>query len=123
MEQKIVVINRVRGFEGGDAIVVPNEPGVAVTGIPAGGSVRGTGIAIDWQDGALGRDEARVEPNGAFVEGVIQAAASRLEFYQASKFYCVENATALACLYSALDSLKRRTQKREARAVEGTHEV
>lgn len=91
-------------------------------GNPAGGSTRGVGIAIDWQDGPLGRDPDRTEPNGAFVEGVIQSAIGRLEYYQKSKFACNENASALGCLRSALSYLESRTSKREERGVEGTHE-
>jgi len=40
-------------------------------GNPTGGSVRGTGLSIDWQNGPLGRDADRLAPNGAFVETVI----------------------------------------------------
>ena len=54
-------------------------------GNPTGGSVRGTGITIDWQDGPLGRNGDRKAPNGAFVEGVILAAIRRLEYFQDSK--------------------------------------
>lgn len=91
------------------------------SGNPTGGTTTGKGIDIRWQDGPLGRGAERKEPNGAFVEGVIQAAIGRLEFYQASKFECETNATALNCLYSALDNLQARTAERETRAVEGTH--
>lgn len=55
-------------------------------GNPTGGLTRGVGIFITWQDGPLGRDLRRSEPNGAFVEGVIAAALGRLEYYQESKF-------------------------------------
>lgn len=88
---------------------------------PTGGSVRGVGLSIDWQDGPLGRGDERKEPNGAFVETVIAAAHQRLEFYQDSKFNCAENAEAIRCLKSAIEALNSRTSKREARAVEGTH--
>ncbi len=108
-------------------------------GNPAGGSTEGTGIIVEWQNGPLGRhaekcvvDPAdgpvvcvegctRRPPNGAFVEDVIAAAKGRLEFYQASKFNCVENARALEHLNAALDVLDSRTKSREARHVEGTH--
>lgn len=90
---------------------------------PAGGSVRGTGLSIDWQNGPLGRDGDRVEPNGAFVEGVIQSAISRLEHYQDSKFACQDNKNALTCLKSALTYLDSRTADRETREVEGTHKI
>lgn len=45
---------------------------------PAGGSVEGMGIKINWQDGPLGIGPKREKPTGAFVEGVIQAAIQRI---------------------------------------------
>ena len=92
-------------------------------GNPAGGSTFGPGFAISWQNGPLGRDGERKEPNGAFVENVIAAAIGRLEFYQSSRFRCDENARALTYLRSALQECNARTQRRESRKVEGTHAV
>ena len=92
-------------------------------GNPAGGATHGKGIDIGWQDGPLGRDSERKEPNGAFVEGVIQAALGRLKFYQDSKFACRENALAITKLDEALHWCEHRTRDRENRAVEGTHEL
>lgn len=94
-------------------------------GNPASGGTTGVGIIITWQDGPLGRGTEKQEPNGAFVEGVIQAAIGRLRFYQSAsngKFACRENAIALTKLEEALMWLEKRTTDREARAVEGTHE-
>lgn len=88
---------------------------------PAGGVSSGRGFAISWQNGPLGRDGDRVEPNGAFVEGVLAAVIGRLEFYQASEFACHENAAALANLRCAVGVLDERTKNREERQVEGTH--
>lgn len=88
-----------------------------------GGQTFGRGFAIAWQRGPLGRGEQRREPNGAFVEDIIRAALSRLEFYQESKFNCQENATAIQHLKAALASLESRTARREAEGTEGTHEV
>jgi hypothetical protein len=93
-------------------------------GNPAGGLTMAAGIAIRWQDGPLGRDADRKELNGAFVEGVVQAAIGRLQFYQSAsdgKFACRENAIALTHLETALLWLEKRTADREARQVEGTH--
>ena len=87
-------------------------------GNPTGGSVRGTGLSIDWQDGPLGRGEDRKEPNGAFVETVIDAARQRIQFYQDSKFKCRENAIALTKLEEALLWLNKRTADRDKRQVE-----
>lgn len=94
-------------------------------GNPAGGSVRSTGLRISWQNGPLGRGTERKEPNGAFVETVIAAAANRIQFYQTAsdgRFACEENSEALEHLLAALEILKARTARREAAQVEGTHE-
>lgn len=92
-------------------------------GNPAGGASFGTGFCISWQNGPLGRGENRREPNGAFVESVLAAVIGRIEFYQASKFACEENAKALEYLKSAAKVLDDRTRNRETRKVEGTHAV
>ncbi len=92
-------------------------------GNPAGGNTFGNGFAIAWQHGPLGRGEERQEPNGAFVEDVIQAAIDRLDFYQSSKFKCDANQFAIDHLRSALAILDGRTADRETREVEGTHAV
>lgn len=94
-------------------------------GNPDGGYVTGVGLIIDWQQGPLGRGADRIEPNGAFVETVLEAAKQRLEFYQVAsdaRFACSENAEAINYITQALTELNRRTQEREARDVEGTHE-
>lgn len=90
-------------------------------GRPAGGTVQGTGLSIVWQNGPLGRDGDRQEPNGAFVENVIYAALQRLEHYQTSPFKCRENALAITKLEEALHWLNSRTARREEAKVEGTH--
>ena len=92
-------------------------------GNPAGGRSHGGGIEIKWQDGPLGRGDERQQPNGAFVEGVIEAALERLKFYQGSKFKCEENACAISSLENALIWLDHRTKDRESRGVEGMHKV
>ena len=108
-------------------------------GNPEGGTTFGNGFAIGWQHGPLGRhaDEClemrppidcaagctRREPNGAFVEDIIEAAVDRLRYYQNSRFACTENFEALAALGLALEWLDKRTRNREARAVEGTREA
>ena len=96
---------------------------VDANGNPAGGYVKGVGIRIDWQNGPLGRGADRQEPNGAFVEGVINAAIKRLEFFQASKYKCRENALAITKLEEAKHWLNHRTQARETQGVEGLHAV
>lgn len=90
---------------------------------PAGGISCGKGFCISWQNGPLGRGNERIEPNGAFVETIIDAAKKRLEFYQSGKFACKENELAIHYLNLALYALNKRTKERECREVEGTHEV
>ena len=90
-------------------------------GNPAGGKVSGKGLAINWQNGPLGRGKDRIEPNGAFVETVIDAARQRIEYYQESVFKCRENALAITKLEEALLWLNSRTQRRESQGTEGTH--
>jgi len=106
---------------------------VDAAGNPGGGRTKGIGFDIDWQNGPLGRGPNGQEPNGAFVEGVLQAAIGRLQFYQETKvpssdgkspprsFACRENAIALTHLETALLWLEKRTRDREEREVEGTH--
>lgn len=89
---------------------------------PAGGYIHGTGLEIKWQDGPLGRGGDRKEPNGAFVETVIDVCRRRIQFYQDSKFACKENAIALTKLEEALLWLNSRTSRREKSETEGTHE-
>lgn len=91
-------------------------------GNPTGGTCSGVGISISWQNGPLGRGAERKDPNGAFVEGVIQAAIERLEFFQSGKFACETNARAISHLLLAMDALESRTRDREDRGVEGLHE-
>jgi hypothetical protein len=87
-------------------------------GNPAGGATQATGLLISWQNGSLAVDGKRREPNGAFVETVIEAAIKRIEFYQASKFHSVENAVALGHLRAAAEVLAERTRGREDRGVD-----
>lgn len=91
------------------------------SGNPTGGFVRGVGIVIDWQDGPLGNPTDMTKHNGAFVEGILQAALDRLYFFQNSKFSCRENALAITKIEEALHWMDHRTGNRKARMVEGTH--
>lgn len=91
-------------------------------GRPAGGFVSGVGLRIDWQDGPLAVNGIRREPNGAFVETVIEAAKQRIEHYQTTQFHCEENARAVLHLEAALDVLNSRTARRVAAGIEGTHQ-
>ena len=90
-------------------------------GMPAGGVTTGLGFEIQWQNGPLSVGGVRMDPNGAFVEGIISAALDRLEWYQTTQFRCRENALAITKLEEALHWCQHRTASREARGVEGTH--
>ena len=95
-----------------------------VSGNPAGGTTRGTGFYIEWQNGPLMVNGTRVQPTGAFVEDVIAGAADRIRYYQTAsggKFACRQNALAITKLEEALHWLHDRTEEREERGVEGTH--
>jgi hypothetical protein len=72
-------------------------------GNPAGGVSTGRGFTISWQHGPLGKMGTidYKEPNGAFVENVLQAVIERIEFYQASRFPHQEYADALIALHTA----------------------
>lgn len=89
-------------------------------GNPAGGVTCAMGMCISWQHGPLGRRPTWTA-NGCFVETVISAAINRLQFYQASQFACEENDAAIANLEAALDALRKRTEDRERRGVEGSN--
>ena len=90
-------------------------------GNPAGGHVLGVGLRIDWQNGPLSIDGVCKEQTGAFVETVIAAALQRIEYYQASKFACRENALVITKLEEALHWCNARNNRREKQGVEGTH--
>lgn len=91
-------------------------------GNPSGGTSQARGVQIDWQNGPLAVDGVRKEPNGAFVEEVIQIAVDRINFYNDSKFRCRENSLAVTKLEEALHWLNSRTSRREASGIEGTHQ-
>ena len=76
-------------------------------------------LQVLWQDGIVGDDRQ----NGAFVEDVIEVARQRLQFFQASKFRCRENAIALTHIETALAWLDFRTRARLIENVENTYEV
>ena len=74
---------------------------------------------IDMQEGPI--LEAGV--NGCCNEDLLNVVAARLEAFQASPYSCRENAIAITKIEEALLWLHRRTNKRKARGVEGTHAI
>ena len=61
--------------------------------------------------------------NGVMNEDLIAMVIVRLQDFQESEFKCRENAVAITKLEEALMWLRKRTQDREDRGVEGTHKV
>lgn len=61
--------------------------------------------------------------NGCHQEDLIAIVIDRLQHFQAGDYACEENAVAQRKLEEALLSLKRRTDKRVTRGVEGTSQV
>ena len=91
-------------------------------GNPAGGSAQSTGLYVRFQNGPLGRGGDREEPNGCFVETLLDVCRQRLEFYQSFKFECEENDRAIEHILCALNALNSRTARREKSGIEGTHQ-
>lgn len=96
-------------------------------GNPTGGTVRGTGISIDWQDGPLEFDyekgERKEKPNGAFTQDVILLLIDRLKYYQEGKFSSRENAIAITKLEEVLMWQQKRQDERVKRQVQGQHKA
>lgn len=59
--------------------------------------------------------------NGLTQEALLAVVIDRLRSFQAGPYACRENAIALTHIETGLMWLHRRTMKREARGVEGTH--
>lgn len=97
------------------ADVDPNTKGRSPKGIAAGDCVG----AVNFQEGPI--KECGV--NGVCNEDLIAMVICRLEGFQNSEFKCRENAMAIIKLEERLMWLRKRTQDREARGVEGTHTV
>lgn len=95
-------------------------------GNPSGGTIEGVGLYIRWQSGPTRKERPNQVPiyerNGAFVEDVLIAAQSRLEFYQRSEYKCSENAYAIQAIDTALKALAERRANRVARDVYGKNE-
>lgn len=74
---------------------------------------------VRFQDGPL--KESGV--NGTTQEVLLAILIDRLRCFQTSKYANDYNARALAACTEALNALKARTSDREARGVEGTHQL
>lgn len=72
---------------------------------------------IEFQNGPI----QEVGVNGITHEVLLAIILDRLRAFQTSEYKCRENAIAITKLEEALMWLHKRTQGREARGVEGTH--
>ena len=100
----------VTGFNSGTN---PSDPWTARHGQPAEHST------ILFQNGPIPEKGA----NGLTHEVLLAIVEDRLAGFQSGKFACDENGEALAAVRVAQAALKRRTEARLARGVEGTHTV
>jgi hypothetical protein len=77
------------------------------------------GVAVVFQNGPIPQHGV----NGVTQEVLLAIVIDRLRAFQAGPFACAENAEALAHAEASLAALKKRTQARMNRGVEGTHTV
>lgn len=61
--------------------------------------------------------------NGVTNEDLLHMVKIRLEFFQLCEYACEENELALYHINKAIEQLNKRTAKRKARGVEGTHAI
>ena len=73
---------------------------------------------IDFQNGPI----KEFGVNGVMNEDLIAIVIDRMRGFQSGDYACRDNALALTKLEEALMWLRHRTDEREARGVEGTHE-
>lgn len=85
------------------------------------GSIVGQVSYILFQNGPIDVDGNGL--NGVTHEVLLDIICHRLECFQAGPYACRENALALTKLQEARHWLAHRTRAREARGVEGTHEI
>lgn len=78
-----------------------------------------TVVFLLFQNGPI----PEVGTNGVTHEALLAIVIDRLESFQDGPFACRENDAALTFLESAMMWLKKRTEARLARGVEGTHTV
>lgn len=78
-------------------------------------SVNGVDTRIHFQEGTM----PVAGPNGVSIESLLAICADRLAGFQSGKFPCEENAIALQHIEFAMNILKKRTQGRINRNVEG----
>lgn len=78
-----------------------------------------TGVLIEFQNGPLKESI----PNGLSNEALLAIVEDRLAGFQSGQYACDDNRFALSHVQEAMSLLKKRTQERIARGVEGTIKV
>lgn len=121
--EQFVTISEVKGMK--NSLLIENR---TENGKPAGGTVRGPGLEIEWQNGPVPRVDGKIpdppeETRGAFVEDVLAAARDRLAWYQDTPWACAENAMALRHIDLALEDLEQREKRRVSQGTAGTHQL
>lgn len=87
-----------------------------VIGPPAGKLCR-----LHFQNGPVGANGTGI--NGITNEALIAVVVDRLRFFQSGAYACEENQDAIDALFVALKSMAKRGKRREAKGIEGTHQV
>lgn len=90
------------------------EPVIYTVRIP-----HGVDVTLNFQNGPIGE----VGVNGLTNEALLAIVIDRLEYFQAGKYKCRENALAITKVEEALHWLHARTLERLQRGVEGTYEI
>ena len=120
--QHLAVVHKLLGWS-----CIPDPNGhhyVDDNGNPAGGYNVGKGFLISWQRGPLGKADTpeRKEPNGGFVETLIEVVMQRLAEFKETHKNPELIAAAIDQLIAANSVLDSRTRRRVADKTEGTHE-
>jgi hypothetical protein len=121
--------HKVNKCNDGLQVMATDEPGpggacheYSVTNLDGSSESFGIGETvadIKFQNGPI----PKVGVNGLTNEVLLTIVEDRLAGFQSGPFVCDENAAALMHTRAALTALKRRTEARLARGVEGTHTV
>lgn len=98
-----------------DGMDTGTNPSASVGGV----RIRASNCVLFFQNGPI----TEVGVNGVTHEALIAILIDRLDGFQRGPYKCGDNEGALCALRVAQDVLQRRTRKRMARGVEGTHTV
>lgn len=84
-----------------------------------GDEVQEQNTVLKFQNGPI----KEVGVNGLTDEALLAVLIDRLQGFQSGRYSCRENALALTKFEEGMHWLQHRTRQREARGVEGTHQV